>query len=447
MSFYSPFVDEKGNMTAIEDVQFSQIAQLKERGIEEGYKVEYKQFWNNDVKERHLCKTIVSFANSEGGWLFVGIDNDGSYVGILEEKADFSQTIAQLLLEKASPVPVFACRYIKETDDSNKGVLVIYVYEGVNPPYVVDGTVYLRNGSSKDPQKPGRPEIDHLISKRDKFLSQLKNLSEERLLPLGLPSCTISFFNQYAHTEKVSGLGKIKKLESLNKTLKNRNESYRVCSCGDAVLCYNSPLYSVNSVSLIEEYFITGHIKLHIPLVVVEKETQALWERRVKGYNRRIDLCGTQCIDTYLSTNLIIGAVKDAIDYISSLGIPSSNYLVSACYSQMKNVALYFRTPPNEDGAAIENVLKECYSSGLPLSCPTDTYNEPYCSIDEILMTEEKPELRALGTGYIFMLSTFPYLFGLDKESFNKLWANSILLYPDKSYSSIVNIEKSRNGS
>ena len=44
---------------------------------EEGYMVELKREVNADFK-----KEIIAFANSEGGEIFVGIDKNGSIVGV-----------------------------------------------------------------------------------------------------------------------------------------------------------------------------------------------------------------------------------------------------------------------------------------------------------------------------------------------------------------------------
>ena len=43
----------------------------------EGYKIEFKRSVNSD-----LSKEIVAFANSSGGRIFIGIDDNGSVPGV-----------------------------------------------------------------------------------------------------------------------------------------------------------------------------------------------------------------------------------------------------------------------------------------------------------------------------------------------------------------------------
>ena len=133
-------------LQSIEANDFSQLAD-----VEEGYAVEYKSTWDKDVKKK-LPKIMTSFANADGGWLFVGIDDEGGYAGISDERADFDQTIAQIVHRHISPVPRFETRFVPCSDD--KGVLVVNVFAGIEPPYLSDGSVFIRVGSSSEKYGP-----------------------------------------------------------------------------------------------------------------------------------------------------------------------------------------------------------------------------------------------------------------------------------------------------
>ena len=99
MKEYLPFTDKDGNKIRLNDLTYSDIRNIREQGIEEGYKIEFKSQWDENFKKKHLCQTIASFANVEGGWLLVGIeDGTGNYVGIEKQRSDFSQTIAQNIM-------------------------------------------------------------------------------------------------------------------------------------------------------------------------------------------------------------------------------------------------------------------------------------------------------------------------------------------------------------
>lgn len=135
-SFYSPFTDKQGNPIDIYHLQHRHLIQLSNKMIEEGYQIEYKTELTDSVK-RKLPKIITSFANSAGGWLFIGVDEKTYDLDRLEKpyRTDYSQVIAQILREHTSPIPRFEARFLKAKKSSH-GVLIIYVYEGINPPYI-----------------------------------------------------------------------------------------------------------------------------------------------------------------------------------------------------------------------------------------------------------------------------------------------------------------------
>ena len=141
-----PLHDSDGRPRTLATIEFDDLKQLKD--IEEGYSVEYKSTWDEAVKGK-LQKIVTSFANAGGGWLFVGVNNDGSYSGISRARSDFDQTLAQIVRNHVTPLPRFETRYI-EGRDSGSGALVVEVLEGFEPPYIADGSVFVRVGSSSE---------------------------------------------------------------------------------------------------------------------------------------------------------------------------------------------------------------------------------------------------------------------------------------------------------
>lgn len=110
---YSSFWDKKGNPLELSNIRFSHLEQL--RTVDEGYKVEYKS----------------TFANSEGGWLIIGIDDNSHEVSCIPKiRSDYSQTISQLLKERTSPIPAFDSKFIRNPKNKDEGVLVVEIYEG-----------------------------------------------------------------------------------------------------------------------------------------------------------------------------------------------------------------------------------------------------------------------------------------------------------------------------
>ena len=121
--------------------------------------------------------------------------------------------ISQKLMS-VTPVPKFDCRFISEKTDEKRGVLIIQVYEGINPPYICNGTIYIRSGSSKLPIKSERNSIDDLINKRERFNKVMEKFCVNNFISgnTNIPYCTIYLFdpcserNYENYDEKIDGI-------------------------------------------------------------------------------------------------------------------------------------------------------------------------------------------------------------------------------------------------
>ena len=115
-----------------------------------GAVVEFKQTLVDDVK-----KEIVAFANSEGGTLYIGIDDQGQVVGV--EKADaVVLQISNMVRDAIKPDLTMFVRYEEEVIEG-KTVVKVCVQKSPNAPYYLakkglrpEG-VYVRQGSSSAP--------------------------------------------------------------------------------------------------------------------------------------------------------------------------------------------------------------------------------------------------------------------------------------------------------
>lgn len=158
---YSPFFDKKGRPLSIDKIKYRHLSQLVD--CDEGHHVEYKLLLEDGGKA-HLAKEITSFANCEGGWLIVGIDDKTKEIKPIN-KQDYSQRIGKIAT-RISPMPEFSTRFLTSPNDKKTGVLVVYVYEGKNAPYICNGSIYVRSGSSKEPIKPAdRGNIEYLYER------------------------------------------------------------------------------------------------------------------------------------------------------------------------------------------------------------------------------------------------------------------------------------------
>ena len=93
VTMYSPFRNEQGQPKSLDEVAYADLAQLKD---EEGFALEFKRTWNENVRAK-IPKIIASFANSHGGWLVIGIADDNKTVcPVPKQSADFSQIFGEL---------------------------------------------------------------------------------------------------------------------------------------------------------------------------------------------------------------------------------------------------------------------------------------------------------------------------------------------------------------
>jgi predicted HTH transcriptional regulator len=121
------------------------ILELIEQG--EGINIEFKQRFSSYEK---IAKEMIAFANTRGGFLFVGIDDDKSVYGIESEKSDIE--LIKTTAEKYCEPPVdFRIDFF---EIKKKEILVVEIPESQNKPHRIQdyksildlnsATVYIR---------------------------------------------------------------------------------------------------------------------------------------------------------------------------------------------------------------------------------------------------------------------------------------------------------------
>jgi len=121
------------------------ILELIEQG--EGINIEFKQRFSSYEK---IAKEMIAFANTRGGFLFVGIDDDKSIYGIESEKSDIE--LIKTTAEKYCEPPVYF--RIDFLEIKKKEILVVEIPESQNKPHRIQdyknildlnsATVYIR---------------------------------------------------------------------------------------------------------------------------------------------------------------------------------------------------------------------------------------------------------------------------------------------------------------
>ena len=116
----------------------------------ENEKLEFKREWNNSAK-----KTVVAFANSNGGKIVVGVDDSGEAVGVSDPDAVIVQAINAVTDGIRPDVGMFVRASIEEL--GNATTVMLDVQRGTDRPYYLSDKglrpagVYVRKGASSVP--------------------------------------------------------------------------------------------------------------------------------------------------------------------------------------------------------------------------------------------------------------------------------------------------------
>ena len=136
---------------------------------EENFFFEFKADQETPTK---LVKEISAFANTYGGYLFLGVNDDKTISGCLEWN---EQRIHSTIHDSISPTPIFD---VKKFEIDRKVIYIIKIEEGQNPPYVTNkGQIFERLSSGSFPIKESS-RLNLLYKKKADMLSRLKSKIE-----------------------------------------------------------------------------------------------------------------------------------------------------------------------------------------------------------------------------------------------------------------------------
>ncbi len=127
---------------------------LLELGIKEEFETktnDFKRYLNGGDKSFGWLKTVAGFANTSGGTMYVGIDDDGYSLIGMDKKTVDSQV--QLFLRESKehihPEPNVDIRYIEVNKEEEKYVIEFFVHLSSSRPVIVSyggtGSIFVRD--------------------------------------------------------------------------------------------------------------------------------------------------------------------------------------------------------------------------------------------------------------------------------------------------------------
>ena len=120
-----------------------------------GEATEYDKKSELEVKKpKSWLKSVSAFANTLGGSMIFGVDNDGYAVGLENPERD-AEIISEKIKDRLDPIPETLLRF--HTTDNGQRLIVLDVFEGNDTPYfyIGDGQTiaYIRVGNESVPAK------------------------------------------------------------------------------------------------------------------------------------------------------------------------------------------------------------------------------------------------------------------------------------------------------
>lgn len=176
---YNPFEKE------LEELNETDVENLIQRKIGESWYIEFKRdmpiLKSGKIDNLKISKSISSFANTKGGWIFWGIESDSKNNPIelrgidISQFENFEDQISQILNSNISPKPFYHFKKIPLQND--KFIFIIKVEESPTPPYITSqGVIYQRENNESKPIKD-RYIIEKLNEKTEKYYEAIERFS------------------------------------------------------------------------------------------------------------------------------------------------------------------------------------------------------------------------------------------------------------------------------
>jgi len=127
----------------------------------ESIQVEFKEIIPSNLSM--LAKTIAAFSSTEGGRIYLGVNNDGELIGVAKEGPSWLDklklSIENFIYTSVKPTPTIS---INPYEVGNKTIVQIRVPKGPEPLYFLKNIPYIRRLTSSKPATPSDVKNLHL---------------------------------------------------------------------------------------------------------------------------------------------------------------------------------------------------------------------------------------------------------------------------------------------
>ena len=155
----------------------------------EGYNIEFKQ-----SLDKSFIEEVCAFANASGGYILIGISDEGKVTGV--DTSNRSRSKIQDILNRLEPK-------LKTSIEVKKNIIVIHIPEGEEKPYGCPKGFFIRIGANSQKmtrneiisffKKEGHVRFEELVNKKAKFKEDFDSHAFKNFLQLAGISRTIKY--------------------------------------------------------------------------------------------------------------------------------------------------------------------------------------------------------------------------------------------------------------
>lgn len=190
-------------------MEATELLEIIARGEDSRY-----QFKQNFTNVDSLAAELVAFANSGGGTLLIGVDDNGEITGLsLADIGRLNQLLSNAASQSARP-PINPLT--QNIDTANGLVMVVNVPDGLNKPYVDNqGRIWVKSGSDKR-YVTAREEMQRLFQQAGLVYADKVPVEESTVGDIDIDIFSRYFEQRYGRTLEDTGLPLPRLLENLN---------------------------------------------------------------------------------------------------------------------------------------------------------------------------------------------------------------------------------------
>lgn len=120
---------------SLKDVTFADVVSFCDQQITEGLNLDYKRDLSSLPK---IVKALVSFANTNGGWLVIGVDDEDDKPKLpvtgMDFEDNFVQKVNNSIISTVSPI-VLPFYQVCPSDDGKRAFLIAYMPQSASTPH------------------------------------------------------------------------------------------------------------------------------------------------------------------------------------------------------------------------------------------------------------------------------------------------------------------------